>query len=107
MNMSDLTYKMHEPALLNAFEKSKFRPEVDVVTYSDMIATGGVMYSSRVKLSFTTKSDPFMRCYMYIPGSLISEQHYLSEDEKAAVEMWINSVHLAEASLKQRSNNKV
>ena len=105
--MPYLMYKSHEPSLIKAFESSKFLPEIDVITYSDMIATGGTIHTSRVKLSFTAKTGNFTRHYMYIPGSLLTEQHYLSDDEKAALEMWLNSIHLAEASLKQRSNNKV
>ena len=100
MSIPYLTYKSHEPSLIKAFESSKFAPEVDVITYSDMIATGSTIHSSRVKLSFTVKTGRFTRHYMYIPGSVITEQYYLSEDEQSAVTLWLNSIDLAQTSLK-------
>jgi hypothetical protein len=104
MSNAFLLYKFHEPALVKAFEQSKFLPEVHPITHSDMIATGGTMHSSRVKVSFTARSGPFVRAYIYIPGSLIAEQAHLTDDEKAAVEQWL---HVIEASLKQGTNHKV
>jgi hypothetical protein len=100
MNTPYLSYKSCEPALLKAFETSKLRPEVDVITFSDMIATGGEMHSSRLKLSFTTKTGNFIRYYMYIPGSLLAEQHYLSDEEKSAVDLWLKSIDLIQTPLK-------
>lgn len=93
-------YKSSEPALIQAFAASKFRPEVDPITHSDMIATGGEMYTSRVKLTFTTKTGGYMKYYMYIPGSLLSEQKYLSEQDHTVIDLWLNSIDLVKASLK-------
>ena len=98
--MPYLIYKSAEPALVKAFEASAFRPEVDAITYSDMIATGGEMYSSRVKLTFTAKAGNYTKHYMYIPGSLVSEQKYLTKEEQSAIDLWLNSLDLVKASSK-------
>lgn len=100
MSVPYLAYKSSEPALIKAFEGSAFRPEVDMITYSDMIATGGEMYTSRVKLSFTAKTGNYTRHYIYIPGSLVSDQKYLSQEEQSALDLWIKSVDLVKASSK-------
>jgi hypothetical protein len=107
MSNAYLFYKSYEPSLVKAFEQSNFLPEVHPITHSDMIATGGSIHTSRIKLSFTAKTGPFIRMYIYIPGSNITEQHNLSENEQSAIELWLNSIHVTEASLKQRSNNKI
>jgi hypothetical protein len=111
MSIPYLLYKSHEPALMNAFQGSLYTPQVEAVTYSDMVSTGGGLYSSRVKLSFTAKRGPYVRFYMYIPGSLVSELLHLTEEERAAVAAWIQSVEtedsLCKSALKQRANNKV
>ena len=102
-----LLYKSHEPSLVKAFEESGFLPEIDSVTHSDIISNGSDTYTSRVKISFTKKSGTFMRAYMYIPGSILSKQAYLSDSEKTAVEAWLQSVERAEASFKESRDNKV
>ena len=84
----------HMDTLLKAFQKSKWTPSVETVTQSDMIATGWSSPGTRLRLSFTAKTGPFTRINMYVPGSLLSEQHHLTDDEKAAVAQWINSLHL-------------
>ena len=62
------------------------------------------MHSSRIKLSFTSKTGPFVRFFMYIPGSLVSELLHLNDAEMTAVRMWLNSVEidrpLCESTLK-------
>lgn len=93
-----IPYKSHEQRLVDAFKASNFLPEVLPITHSDMIATGGAAHPSHVKLSFLAKKGPFMRYYMYIPGSLVSEQHHLNDEEKTVVTQWLDSV---EASLKE------
>jgi hypothetical protein len=102
MSLPYLVYKSSEPALVQAFAASgsAFYPQVDDITYSDMIATGGEMYSSRVKLSFTAKTGNFTRYSMYVPGSLLSEQKYLNSAEQSAVELWLASCDLVKASPK-------
>jgi hypothetical protein len=102
-----LLYKSHEPTLVKAFEESGFLPEIDSVTHSDIISNGSDTYTSRVKISFTKKSGTFMRAYMYIPGSMLSKQAYLSDSEKTAVEFWLQSVKDSEASFKESRDNKV
>ena len=104
MSNTFLFYKSHEPSLLKAFEKSRFLPEVLSITQSDMIATGCAVYESRIKLSFTARSGQFLRIYIYIPGSVITEQHHLTRDEKAALQLWLE---VTEASLKEGTNDKV
>jgi hypothetical protein len=91
-------YMAHEQSLVDAFKDSNFAPEVLPITHSDMIATGGAAHPSRVKLSFLAKKGAFLRYYMYIPGSLASEQHHLNDEEKAALTQWLDSV---EASIKK------
>jgi hypothetical protein len=81
-------------ALLQAFQNSNWLPSIEPVTQSDMIATGWSSPGTRIRLSFTAKTGPFTRVNMYVPGSLISEQHHLNDNEKAAVAQWINSLHL-------------
>lgn len=100
MSIPFLLYKSCEPALIKAFAASKFRPEVDAITYSDMIATGGEMHTSRVKLTFTAKTGNYTKHYMYIPGSFASEQKYLSEEEQTAVDLWLASCELGKTSPK-------
>jgi len=110
MSVPYLLYKSHEPALIAAFKDSMYYPQVEAFTYSDMVSTGGGLYTSRIKLSFTAKTGPFVRFYMYIPGSLISEVLHLTEDERAAVTMWINSVEIdtpSKNALKQRTDDKI
>jgi hypothetical protein len=107
MNFPYLLYKSHEPALIKAFDASNLYPEVDSITHSDMIATGGTIHSSRVKISFTAKKGLFIRYYMYIPGSDVSKQNYLSKDEKAVVQAWLDTIHNSETSVKKAADNKV
>jgi len=111
MSIPYLLYKSHEPALMRAFYSSVYEPSVEPITHSDMITTGGGIYNSRIKLSFTAKTGPFLRFYMYIPGSVISELLHLSEEEKTAVSMWLNAVEIEGTStkdtLKKATNNKV
>jgi hypothetical protein len=87
-------YKARESELVEAFKLSAWQPHVEEITHSDMIATGGSAHASRTKISFTRKLGPFIRVNMYVPGSLLSEQYHLTDDEKAAVAQWINSLHL-------------
>jgi hypothetical protein len=94
MSSAYLLYKSHEPALMSAFKSSIYQPEVEAITYSDMISTGCGLHTSRIKLSFTAKTGPYVRFYMYIPGSLVSELLHLNDDEKSAVTMWLNSVEI-------------
>jgi hypothetical protein len=97
-------YISHQQSLIDAFKASNFLPEVLPITHSDMIATGGAAHPSHVKLSFLAKKGAFARYYMYVPGSVISEQHHLNEQEKAAVTQWLA---LVEASLKEGTNNEI
>jgi hypothetical protein len=99
-----IPYKAHEQSLVDAFKASNFAPEVLPITHSDMIATGGAAHPCHVKLSFVAKKGQFMRYYMYIPGSLVSEQHHLNDEEKAAVAHWLDVV---QASLKERADHKI
>jgi hypothetical protein len=105
MSLSYSFYTSHEPALIAAFQGSRYAPRVEAVTASDMISTGGEIYASRIKLSFTSKTGPFLRFNMYIPGSSVSELLHCSEEERAAVTAWLSRVE--ESSLKEAANHKV
>lgn len=112
MSNAYLMYKSYEPGLVAAFSGSVYKPEVEPITHSDMIATGATMYNSRVKISFLLKKGNYTKFFMYIPGSSLEEQNHLSNDEKEAVALWLNSVHMNEESFtkgssKEGTNNKV
>lgn len=100
MSIPYLVYKSHEPALIEAFKDTAWRPEIEPITHSDMITTGGTMYNSRLKISFLRKTGTFMRFFIYVPGSSISEQYNLTEDEQGRMAQWLNSVHLIEGASK-------
>ena len=98
MSTPYLLYKSHEPALVAAFSRSVYRPEVEPITHSDMITTGGTMYIARIKISFTLKKGNYTKFFMYIPGSSVEEQHHLNDDDREAVAVWLNTVHMNDAS---------
>lgn len=85
-----LIYKAREGALKQAFNSFNFEPHVEEITASDMINTGGSVYASQIKISFTRKVGAYMRFFMYIPDSTVAEQHHLNDAEKAALEKWLN-----------------
>jgi len=91
-----LVHKSHEPSLIAAFKDSKFRPEVEPITTSDMMSTGGTIHESRFKLTCTTKTGNFMRVLLYIPGSSLEDQHSLSEEDRAALTLWLSQVRSVE-----------
>jgi hypothetical protein len=105
MSASYAFYKSHEPALIDAFQGSRYSPQVEGITPSDMISTGGEIYASKLKLSFTAKTGLFLRFYMYIPGSSTSELLHCSKEEQAAVAAWLKNVE--ESSLKESANDKI
>ena len=107
MSIPYLLYKSYEPALIEAFKDTQWLPEIEPITHSDMLTTGGTMYSSRVKISFLRRTGEFMRFFLYIPGSRISEQLNLTQDEQGLVVQWLNSIDLMESASKQRTNNKI
>jgi hypothetical protein len=90
MSEQFLVYKAREGALKQAFQKFRFEPRVEEITPSDMINTGGSVYASQIKISFTRKVGNYLRIFMYIPGSSVTEQHHLNDEEKAALEQWLN-----------------
>ena len=90
-----LLHKSHEPALVALFKDSKFRPEVEAITNSDMMSTAGTIYESRFKLTFTTKSGPYIKLLMYIPGCSLQEQYQLSDTDKGHVAQWLNDIVLS------------
>jgi hypothetical protein len=95
-----IPYKSHEPALIEAFKNTQWQPEIEPITHSDMITTGGTMYRSQIKISFLRKTGTFMRFFIYIPGSTMSEQLNLTKNEQELVAQWLNSVDLSEGASK-------
>ena len=84
-----LKYKAREAALKEAFSTFSFEPRIEDITHSDMINTGGSMYESQIKISFTRKKGGYLRIFMYVPGSTVEEQHHLNDAEKAALTEWL------------------
>jgi len=112
MSIQYLTYKAYEESLVEAFNASEFRPEVEAISHSDMITTGGTVYGSQFKISFTTKTGAYKKFSVYIPESGAAAQVPLSLSEQTVMNKWLNSVYLENNSLgknlvKKAANNKV